>query len=124
MRCARLPPDGERLPKKLRKITMKFDTLADAERGYAKLHSEFETLLGMVAGITTILSSVIAKHPNYDQFQLHLTSLVELAENGALGKSLNSRQKEVARTYVEQLQLIQEVRGDIRPLDQSGNQAG
>ena len=95
---------------------MVFDSLADAERGYAKLQAEIDVMHAMLTGVTVILSSLMAKQPDYDQFQLHLTSLVELAENGSLGNPLSPRQKEVARAYVESLQQISESRAAIRPL--------
>jgi len=70
------------------------------------LRQEIEVLMAMQAGMTVILSSLIATHPRYREFQLHLTALVELADAGALWKPLSDRQREIARLYVEELQSI------------------
>ena len=70
------------------------------------LRQEIEVLMAMQAGMTVILSSLIATHPRYREFQLHLTALVELADAGALWKPLSARQREIARLYVEELQSI------------------
>ena len=67
---------------------------------------EIEVLMAMQAGVTVILSSLIATHPRYREFQLHLTALVELADAGPLWKPLSDRQREIARLYVEELQSI------------------
>lgn len=80
------------------------------------MERDMETMLAVHAGISVILSSLIATHPNYHQFQIHLSGLMEIAELGSLGRSLNDRQREVARHYVESLQQIKEVRGEIDPL--------
>lgn len=95
---------------------MAFETLEDAERACEKLQAELDVTRAMMTGITVILSSLMAKQPNYDQFQLHLTSLVERAEFGSLGRTLTQPQRDVARLYVESLQQISEARGEIRPL--------
>jgi hypothetical protein len=70
------------------------------------LRQEIEVLMAMQAGTTVILSSLIATHPRYREFQLHLTALVELADAGALWGPLSARQREIARLYVEELQSI------------------
>lgn len=70
------------------------------------LRQEIEVLMAMQAGVTVILSSLIATHPRYREFQLHLTALVELADAGPLWKPLSDRQREIARLYVEELQSI------------------
>ena len=70
------------------------------------LRQEIEVLMAIQAGMTVILSSLIATHPRYREFQLHLTALVELADAGALWKPLSARQREIARLYVEELQSI------------------
>ena len=70
------------------------------------LRQEIEVLMAMQAGMTVILSSLIATHPRYREFQLHLTALVELADAGTLWKPLSDRQREIARLYVEELQSI------------------
>lgn len=95
---------------------MRFQSLSDANDAFDMLEAEQKIMLGMLSGITTILTSLIAKHPGYDQFQLHLTSMVELADNGALGKALSPNQREVARAYVESLQQIKAVTGEVQPL--------
>jgi hypothetical protein len=70
------------------------------------LRQEIEVLMAMQAGVTVILSSLIATHPRYREFQLHVTALVELADAGTLWKPLNDRQRAIARLYVEELQSI------------------
>ena len=70
------------------------------------LRQEIEVLMAMQAGMTVILSSLIATHPRYREFQLHVTALVELADAGSLWKPLSDRQREIARLYVEELQSI------------------
>jgi hypothetical protein len=70
------------------------------------LRQEIEVLMAMQAGVTVILSSLIATHPRYREFQMHVTALVELADAGTLWKPLNERQREIARLYVEELQSI------------------
>ena len=70
------------------------------------LRQEIEVLMAMQAATTVVLSSLIATHPRYREFQLHVTALVELADAGTLWKPLNDRQREIARLYVEELQSI------------------
>lgn len=82
---------------------MKFTSLHDAENAYNHLASETETMLGMVAGMTTILLSLIAKHHDKDQLQLHLTYLREKTDAGMIFDTLTQAEREIALTYVEQL---------------------
>lgn len=70
------------------------------------LRQEMEVSMAMQAGVTVILSSLIATHPRYREFQMHVTALVELADAGTLWKPLNDRQRAIARLYVEELQSI------------------
>lgn len=93
-----------------------FTTLSDAEDAYNRLAAEMEVMRGMHAGMTVLFTSLIAKHSDYQQFQLHLTSVVEIADLGSLGASLTPKEREIARAYVEQLQQIQEAHVKMRPL--------
>jgi TorA maturation chaperone TorD len=81
------------------------------------LEREIETMLAMQAGITTVLAALIQKHPDYEQFQLLLTSTLERSLQGAWAQALNDRQREIARTYVEHLGALHQVTGEILPLD-------
>lgn len=76
-----------------------------------------EQLLGFQAGITVVLASLIAKHPDHDQLQLHITTALEtaLADQGPW-QMLSETQKAAAREYVEGLQRTAAARGAIRPL--------
>lgn len=82
------------------------------------MNEDLEALAGNVhtmnIGITTVLASLIATHPNYDQFQLHLVSTLEIATNGQMGP-LTDLQREQLRSYVESLQQIAAVRRKIDP---------
>lgn len=80
------------------------------------LRAECDTLLAMQAGTTAVLFSLIATHPDHDQFQLHLTSCLELALNGSLARSLSPKQQAQAREFVEQLQRTKKVTSRIAPL--------
>ena len=95
---------------------IRFNDLADAEDAYNALAAEVEAMRGIQAGMTTLFASLIAKHPNYQQFQLHLTSVVEIADLGSLGKALTPKERAVARAYVEHLQQIRESPAKISPL--------
>jgi len=94
---------------------MMFSSLEDAGRAYDALAGEVETMLGVQAGLTMVLTALIAKHHDYDQMQLVLTSVVERADQGAW-KALTVKQRDVARSVAESLQQIQRVRTEIRPL--------
>lgn len=95
---------------------MRFESLSDANDAYENLSAEIQTMLAIQTGITTVLVSLIAKHSNYDQFQLHLTSVVEMMENSALGNTLTAKQRATARAYVEDLQQIHAATGRIAPI--------
>jgi hypothetical protein len=78
----------------------------------AILEREVEALRAIQAGITVVLASLIAKHHDHDQLQLHIATMLELT---ALQAPLNDRQRAVLRDYVESLQRLQPA-GPIDPL--------
>lgn len=85
------------------------------------IEREIETMLGIQAGMTAILASLIATHPNYRQLQLHLTTALEvMLEGGFAGAALSDHQRATARSYVEQLQQIDPATGEIDPLGSLG----
>jgi hypothetical protein len=75
-----------------------------------------DTLLAVQAGMTAILGALMATHPDYDQFQLRLTSHLELMLGGTVGQTLSEQQREQARQFVETLQGLKQARGAIDPL--------
>lgn len=82
------------------------------------MNEEFEALASathvMNIGVTAVLASLIATHPNYDQFQLHLVGVLEIAAAGRLGP-LTDQQQEQVRDYVESLQQIAALKLKIDP---------
>lgn len=70
----------------------------------AALERDVEALLGLVQGLTVAVGSLIAKHHDHAQLQLHLTTLLERTDATAFG-AMSPRQREVARLLVEELQV-------------------
>jgi len=95
---------------------MKFETLEDAEKAFEYLDRERETMLTILKGYHIALASLVATHPNYEQFQLHLTSTFEGPGMRVLGKDLDEKQAHALREVVESLQQIRGVTGRIDPL--------
>lgn len=95
---------------------MRFTSLSDAEEAYNKLAEKVSMVEAREAAMPVVLGALIAKHQDYDQLQLFLTSAVEIADTGFWPKLLSPKQREAARAYVEQIQQIQQLRGEIRPL--------
>jgi hypothetical protein len=52
-----------------------------------QLQSELDTLIATQAGLMAIVGSLMATHPEYEKFQLHLTGLLEVLLAGEAGKS-------------------------------------
>lgn len=85
------------------------------------MERELETMLGIQAGITTVLQALIATHPKHQQFQLFLARLMDKdVMERTLAGVLNQAQMETARKYVEQLQRIEAVTQEIDPLRMAG----
>ena len=81
------------------------------------LEQEVEALLGIVAGLHTVIASLVATHPDHAHFQLHLASVTEIADLGSMGQALSLRQRNIGRAVAEHLQQIQAVpAGTIQPL--------
>lgn len=70
--------------------------------------TDLEVAAAINAGMTVILASLIATHPDYENFQIHLAGLLEVAAAGSLFSNLTHQQQQLAREYVERLQRIQE----------------
>lgn len=63
-----------------------------------------------------IVGSLMATHPDYERFQLHLTGLLEVLLNGDVGKHFSERQRQQAREFVETLQHLNKAPVKIEPL--------
>ncbi len=46
------------------------------------LQAELDTLIATQAGLMAIIGSLMATHPDYEKFQLHLTGLLEVLLTG------------------------------------------
>jgi hypothetical protein len=71
-----------------------------------QLQSELDTLIATQAGLMAIVASLMATHPQYERFQLHLTGLLEILLNGAAGVTFSETQRQQARDFVETLQQL------------------
>ena len=71
-----------------------------------QLQSELDTLVATQAGLMAIVGSLMATHPHYESFQLHLTGLLEILLNGAAGVTFTETQRQQARDFVETLQQL------------------
>ncbi|MCF8167596.1 MAG: hypothetical protein K9K38_09865 [Rhodoferax sp.] len=80
------------------------------------LQAELDTLIATQAGLMAIVGSLMATHPNYDKFQLHLTGLLEVLLTGDAGKTFTSQQRQQARDFVQTLQNLHEAPSKIEPL--------
>ena len=80
------------------------------------LQAELDTLIATQAGLMAIVGSLMATHPNYDKFQLHLTGLLEVLLTGEAGKTFTDRQRHQARDFVQTLQNLHEAPAKIQPL--------
>jgi hypothetical protein len=82
----------------------------------ALLQEEIETLVATQAGLMAIVGSLMATHPDYEKFQLHLTGLLEVLLTGEAGKPFTEKQRQQAREFVETLQHLNKAPSKIEPL--------
>ena len=80
------------------------------------LQAELDTLIATQAGLMAIIGSLMATHPDYEKFQLHLTGLLEVLLTGNAGKTFTGRQRQQARDFVQMLQNINKAPAKIEPL--------
>jgi hypothetical protein len=80
------------------------------------LQAELDTLVATQAGLMAIVGSLMATHPHYEQFQLHLTGLLEVLLTGDAGKTFTRKQRQQARDFVQTLQNINKAPPKIEPL--------
>lgn len=80
------------------------------------LQAELDALIATQAGLMAIIGSLMATHPDYEKFQLHLTGLLEVLLTGNAGKTFTSRQRQQARDFVQMLQNINKAPAKIEPL--------
>ncbi|MBK9444066.1 MAG: hypothetical protein IPN53_23355 [Comamonadaceae bacterium] len=85
------------------------------------LQAELDTLIATQAGLMAIIGSLMATHPDYEKFQLHLTGLLEVLLTGNAGKTFTSRQRQQARDFVQMLQNINKAPAKIEPLASIAN---
>ena len=81
-----------------------------------QLQSELDTLIATQAGLMAIVGSLMATHPQYERFQLHLTGLLEVLLAGDAGKTFSASQRQQAREFVETLQHLNKAPAIIEPL--------
>ncbi|MBK6999430.1 MAG: hypothetical protein IPH35_05500 [Rhodoferax sp.] len=82
-----------------------------------QLQSELDTLIATQAGLMAIVGSLMATHPEYEKFQLHLTGLLEVLLTGEAGKTFTQKQRQEAREFVETLQHLNKAPEKIEPLE-------
>ncbi len=68
-----------------------------------------------------IVGSLMATHPQYEQFKLHLTGLLEVLLTGYAGKTFTENQHQQARDFVQTLQHINKAPSKIEPLSSIPN---
>ncbi|MBP9735140.1 MAG: hypothetical protein KBD82_05820 [Rhodoferax sp.] len=81
-----------------------------------QLHSELDTLVATQAGLMAIVGSLMATHPEYEKFQLHLTGLLEVLLAGEAGTKFTPKQRQQAREFVETLQHLNKAPAKIEPI--------
>lgn len=92
---------------------MRFESLEDAERGYNDLGKGFETLLSTIKAYHVVLSSLVATHPDYNKFQLHLSAIYEGHAEQHLLRDASDHELATFRQVVEHFQQIEGVSGQI-----------
>jgi len=85
------------------------------------LQAELDTLIATQAGLMAIVGSLMATHPHYEKFQLHLTGLLEVLLTGDAGKKFTRLQRQQARDFVQTLQNINKAPAKIDPLASIAN---
>lgn len=81
-----------------------------------QLQSELDTLIATQAGLMAIVGSLMATHPEYEKFQLHLTGLLEVLLAGEAGTKFTPKQRQQAREFVETLQHLNKAPSKIEPI--------
>ena len=81
-----------------------------------QLQAELDTLVATQAGLMAIVGSLMATHPDYERFQLHLTGLLEVLLTGEASKPFTEMQRQQAREFVETLQHLNKAPSKIEPL--------
>ena len=80
------------------------------------LQTELDNLIATQAGLMAIVGSLMATHPHFEKFQLHLTGLLEVLLTGDAGKSFIEKQRQQARDFVQMLQHLNKAPSKIDPL--------
>ena len=80
------------------------------------LQAELDALIATQASLMAIVGSLMATHPHYEKFQLHLTGLLEVLLTGEAGKTFTKRQRQQARDFVQTLQNLNKAPSKIEPL--------
>ncbi|MDR3368085.1 hypothetical protein [Rhodoferax sp.] len=81
-----------------------------------QLQAELDTMVATQAGLMAIVGSLMATHPDYERFQLHLTGLLEVLLTGEASKPFTETQRQQAREFVETLQHLNKAPLKIEPL--------
>lgn len=92
---------------------MRFESLEDAERAYKDLGKGFETLLSTMKAYHVVITSLIATHPDYNKFQLHLSAISEGYAEDHFLRNATDLERSTFRQALEGLQQIQQVRSQI-----------
>jgi hypothetical protein len=74
---------------------------------YTALRRELDTMLGIQAGQTALLTAMIQTHPRYEDLQLAATSALELQLGLFSDAALSTAIKDTARNYTEHMQRLQ-----------------
>jgi hypothetical protein len=80
------------------------------------LQAELDTMIATQAGLMAIVGSLIATHPHYEKFQLHLTRLSDVLLMGDASKTFAKKQRQQARDFVQTLQNLNKAQSKIAPL--------
>lgn len=81
------------------------------------LLAELDTLIATQAGLMAIVGSLMATHPHYAKFQLHLTGLLEVLLAGDARMTFTKKQRQQARDFVQTLQNLNQAPAKIEPLN-------
>lgn len=84
------------------------------------MEHEIEVMLGVQAGIITVLSALIATHPNHAQLQLAIARQCEHVAQSSLRPKLSDAGREAAETLCSSLQQIAAAPQESDPLSSLG----
>lgn len=79
-----------------------------------ELRAEMDGMLAIQTALITLVSALIRTHHDETNLQMSIVETMEIALNGAIGKTLTEKQKDQVRDAVETLRSFQQQKPGVQ----------